>query len=259
MAIQKTALYVVAALVLSTAGLIGQQPAAPSHEGLPDISGVWNRLDTVGGHSYGGVSATFPTAQLLPEAAAKLPPPPPPEAPPPAYDIRAQNDPAPRCAVGGGPGTGNVSPTINSAGMSIVATRDLVMMLRDGAQGGRYMFADGREFPSRLTGQYTVGRWEKDAFVATTRGMPPGMTGFGRGRVESSTELIETFRPSSDGQRLTITYEYRDPKVYVKPLVYDIVFERLPAGQQVWETWCDSRLWIEANAKGTLKAIPEAP
>ena len=85
-------------------------------EGLPDISGVWNRLDTVGGHSYGGVSATFPRAQLNPEFEAKLPPPPPPEAPPPTYDIRAQNDPAPRCAVGGGPGTGNTSPTINSAG-----------------------------------------------------------------------------------------------------------------------------------------------
>ena len=74
-----------------------------------------------------------------------------------------------------------------------------------------------------------------------------------------STELIETFRLSPDGQRLTITYEYRDPKVYVKPLVYDIVFERLPAGQQIWETWCDSRLWIEANAKGTLKPRPEVP
>ena len=174
MAKLRKVLLVVAALMLSTAALFAQQPAAPSHEGLPDISGVWNRLDTVGGHSYGGVSATFPRAELLPEAAAKLPPPPPPEAPPPAYDIRAQNDPAPRCAVGGGPGTGNTSPTINSAGMSIVATRDLVLMLRDGAQGGRYMFADGRSFPSRLTGQYTIGRWEKDAFVATTRGMPTG-------------------------------------------------------------------------------------
>jgi hypothetical protein len=246
--------------VLSSSTALAQQPAQPSHEGLPDISGVWNRLDTVGGHSYGGVSSTFPRAELTPEAAAKLPPPPPPEAPPPSYDIRAQNDPAPRCAVGGGPGTGNVSPTINSAGMSIVATRDLVLMLRDGTQGGRYMFADGRAFPSTLTGQYTIGRWEKDAFVATTRGLPRGMTGFGRGWIEpTTTELIETFRPSPDGQRLTITYEFRDPKIYVKPLVYDIVFERLPAGQQIWETWCDSRLWIEANAKGTLKTIPDAP
>jgi hypothetical protein len=85
------------------------------------------------------------------------------------------------------------------------------------------------------------------------------MTGFGRGWTEPSTELVETFRLSPDGQRLTITYEWNDPKVYVKPLVYDIVFERLPANQQIWESWCDSRLWIEANQKGTLKPRPEAP
>jgi hypothetical protein len=244
--------------MLLSASLSAQQPTDP-HAGLPDISGVWNRLDTVGGHSYGGVSAAFPTAQLHPEFAAKLPPPPPPEAPPPAYDIRAQNDPTPRCAVGGGPGTGNTTPTITSLGMSIVATRDLVLMLRDGAHGGRYMFSDGRAFPSRLTGPYTVGRWEKDAFVATTRGLPTGQTGFGKGWIEPSTELIETFRPSPDGQRLTITYQWNDPKVYVKPLVYEIVFERLPAHQQIWESWCDSRLYIEAEQKGALKVIPEAP
>lgn len=255
----RISLNVVGALLFAAASALAQQAAPPPMEGLPDISGVWNRLDTVGGHSYGGVSATFPRAQLNPEFEAKLPPPPPPEAPPPKYDIRAQNDPAPRCAVGGGPGTGNTSPTINSAGMSIVASRDLVLMLRDGAQGGRYMFADGRPFPARFNGLYTIGRWEKDAFVARTRGFGPGMTGFGRGWTESSTELIETFRVSPDGQRLTVTYEYNDPKIYVKPLVYDIVFERLPPNQQIWETWCDSKLWIDANAKGTLKVIPEAP
>jgi hypothetical protein len=251
---------VMAVAALSTAGLLAQQPAAqPPAAPLPDISGIWNRLDTVGGHSYTGISDAFPTAQLHAEYAAKLPPPPRPDAPPPAYDIRAQADPAPRCAVGGGPGTGNTSPTINSAGMSLVASKDLVLMLRDGAHGGRYMFTDGRPFPSRFNGLYTIGRWEKGTLVTTTRGFTPGMTGFGRGWTEPSTELVETFRLSPDGQRLTITYEWNDPKVYVKPLVYDIVFERLPANQQIWESWCDSRLWIEANRKGTLKPRPEAP
>jgi len=256
----------VAALLLSAGALAQQQAAPPPHEGLPDISGVWNRLDTYGGGSYGGISAGFPRAQLLPEFAAKLPQEafqgigaPPAPAAVPLYDIASSADPAPRCAVGGGPGTGNTSPTINSAGMSILATRDLVLMLRDGAHGGRYMFADGRPFPARLNGLYTIGRWEKDAFVARTRGFGPGQTGFGRGWTEASTELIETFRPSADGNRLTITYEYTDPKIYVKPLVYDIVFERLPANQQIWENSCDSKLWIDANAKGTLKPRPEVP
>lgn len=239
-------------VVLSTP-ILAQQPAPPSPADLPNISGVWNRLDTFGARSYDEVTASFPQAQLLPEAAAKLPPQQfegfgaPPPGPPPVYDIRAQNNPTPRCAVGGGPGTGNTSPNINSAGMSIVASRDLVLMLRDGAQGGRFMYADGRPFPSRLNGLYTIGHFEKDAFIATTRGFTPGMTAFGRGWIEPTTELVETFRASADGERLTITYEWRDPKVYAKPLVYEITFERLPAGQQVWETWCDAKAWIDAN------------
>jgi hypothetical protein len=143
--------------------------------------------------------------------------------------------------------------------MSLVATKDLVLMLRDGAQGGRYMFADGRPFPARFNGLYTVGRWEKDAFVATTRGFTPGMTGFGRGWTEPTTELVETFTLSPDKNRLVITYQWNDPKVYVKPLVYEIHSERLPANQQIWESWCDSRLWIEANQKGALKTRPEVP
>ena len=152
-------LIVVVIGLLTAHGLLAQQPpAAASHEGLPDISGIWNRLDTFGARSYDEVTANFPQAELLPEAAAKLPPKQfegfgaPPPGPPPVYDIRAQNNPTPRCAVGGGIGTGNTSPNINSAGMSIVATRDLVLMLRDGAQGGRYMFADGRPFPAKFRG-----------------------------------------------------------------------------------------------------------
>ena len=251
---------VVALGVLAAVGPHAQQPAATTSAApIVDLSGVWNRLDTVGGHSYTGISDAFPPAQLHPEFAAKLPPPPRPDAPPPAYNIREQSDPAPRCAVGGGAGTGNTSPTINSAGMSLVVTKDLVLMLRDGATGGRYMFTDGRPFPARFNGLYTVGRWENDAFVATTRGFTPGMTGFGRGWTEPTTELVETFKLSPDNNRLVITYQWNDPKVYVKPLVYEIHFERLPANQQIWETWCDSQLWIEANQKGTLKPRPEAP
>ena len=49
--------------------------------------------------------------------------------------------------------------------MSIIANSDLVLMLRDGAQGGRYMFADGRPFPSRFNGLYSIGRFENGAFL----------------------------------------------------------------------------------------------
>jgi len=252
--------FIVALAALSATALYAQQPAA--NQAAPpniDLSGVWNRLDTVGGHSYTGISDAFAPAQLHPEFAAKLPPLPPPQAPPPVYNIRDQFDPAPRCAVGGGAGTGNTSPTINSAGISMVVTSDLVLMMRDGVAGARYIFTDGRAFPARPNGLYTIARWEGNTLVATTRGFTPGMTGFGRGWTEASTELVETFKLSPDGGRMTITYQWNDPKVYVKPLVYELEFERLPANQQIWESWCDAKLWIDANPGGAAAPRPNVP
>jgi hypothetical protein len=256
----KTAFRVFGFVLLSIGMAAAQQPAdrAP-YETLPDISGIWNRIDPVGGGSFGGVQGAFPRAELQPEYAARLPKPVPSTALPPPYNIKEQTEPTPRCGVGGETGTGNSSPTVTSGGMQLAATPDLVLMLRDGAHGGRYMFADGRPFPSRFSGLYSIGRWEKDAFVATTRGFVSGMTGIGRGWAEPSTELIETFRASANGQRLTVTHEWRDPKVYVKPHVYDVVYERLEPHLQIWESWCDSKRWIEGNAKGALKPRPEVP
>src|SRR5688572_3336572 len=97
-------------------------PAPPPRlpaEAHPDISGIWNRVDTVGAGSWGGLAATFPRAELTPDYAAKLPPEqfvgvgtPPAGFVPPTYDINAQAPVATRCAVGGGgfnAGGGNIN------------------------------------------------------------------------------------------------------------------------------------------------------
>ena len=62
-----------------------------------------------------------------------------------------------------------------------------------------------------------------------------------------------------NGQLAFFGFAEGDYTVYVTPLVYEIQFERLPATQQIWESWCDSQLWIEANQQGTLQPRPEAP
>jgi hypothetical protein len=51
--------------------------------------------------------------------------------------------------------------------------------------------------------------------------------------------LTETFKPSADGKRLTITYTWNDPAVYAKPHTYDMTFERWDDGY-VFETYCDA-------------------
>ena len=246
-----------AALALAfSASLLAQQPAAPAAAPPADLlnglSAIWNRIDPVGSGSYDRIPIAEP--ELRPEYKAKIPAeaydgfgPPPPGWVPPPYDIRNQSTGPARCAVGGGGG----GVDVNSAGMALMASKDLVLMLRDGGQGARQIYVDGRTFPERLTGLYSIGRWENGALVVKTRGFTAGGVGFdrsyGRGYRETTTEVTETMRPSADGKRLVITYTYEDPKVFVKPWVFDLNFERLPADQWSFESWCDSREWIAAN------------
>ncbi len=265
-----------AALLIVTLGVGAgaQQPAAPM---IPNISGLWNRLDTEGGGSYGGIDELFPKAQLLPEAAAKLPPPqdqglgtagtvtpPVVRLPNGAYltpAVAAAGGPSPtagHCNIGGG-GFGGVD--INSAGMEIVATRDEVVIARDGAAGGRRIYMD-RKMPdvSRITptaGGYSVGRFENGTLVVTTTGFAPGMTAFGRGWRERETQLTEVFKLSPDGKKLTITYTWNDPKVYAKPHTYDINFERWETGY-AYENYCDASIDHPENYTSTRLVEPDA-
>jgi hypothetical protein len=234
-------------------------PAPVPAELLNALSGIWNRIDPTGSGSYDAIY--FPEPEMRPEYVAKLPKddydgfgPPPPGWKLPEYNIAAQATGPARCAVGGGPaGAGGGGVDVSSSGMALMASKDLVLMLRDGAQGARQIYVDGRSFPERFTGLYSIGRWENGALVVKTRGFTAGVVGNdrnrGRGYREPSTEVTESMKPSPDGQRLVITYTYEDPKIFVKPWVYDITFERLPINQYVFESWCDSRLWIEANTK----------
>jgi hypothetical protein len=231
-------------------------PGLPA-EVHPDISGIWNRLDTIGSGSWSALSLAFKNAELQPEYAARLPPPqyagvgtPPPGFTPPAYDINAQAPVAQRCAVGGGgfnAGGGGIN--IDSSGMSLMLSHDELLMLRDGQQGARHIRLDGKGFPdsTRMNGLFSIGKWEGDNLVVTTRGFTSAIVQYGRGWTEPSTELTERFKLLSDGNHLVISYTYTDPKVYIRPHVYDLVFERLPNNLNILENWCDAKEWIEWN------------
>lgn len=245
-----------AALALCGAVMAQQQSAvAPG----PELSGIWNRLDNAGGGSYAGIDRLFPRAQLRPEAAAKLPPPVDQgldaSSPQPLF-VRAANGAflTPAAAAAGGPsatagrcniGAGFGGLDINSAGMAIMQSSDEVIIARDGAAGGRRLYLN-REMPplSRIAPTaigYSIARWEGGALVVTTTGFAPGLVAFGRGWRERATVLTESLKLTPDGKRLSITYTWTDPKVYVKPHTYTIQFERVDNGY-VFETWCDASI-----------------
>lgn len=248
--------------LLVAAELRAQAPARPA-AATTDISGVYTRLDTSGGGSYGGITEQFPRAQLRPEFEALVPPPADqglgPARPQPqaavarpngtgqAYftpAVQAAGGPANegRCNAGGGGGV-----DINSSGMAVMQSKDEVVLVRDGGSGGRHIYLDGRRHPdpSRWIPNgpgHSIGHWENGNLVVSTVGMTAGVLGFGRGYRTPETELVETYKMSSDGKTLTITYAWNDPKVYVKPHVYDISFARGDVNSFVFEDWCDASI-----------------
>ena len=253
----KHAIVLLGVMLAATSDAAAQQQQA--QQKTPDLSGIWNRLDTGGGGTYHGIDLMFPKAQLLPEIEAKLPPdldqglgPATNAAPlvrlangayltPPAAAAGGPSATAGRCNIRGfGDGI-----DINSAGVSIVQSKDEVVLLRDGSAGGRRIYLD-RAMPdlTRVTpspGGYSVGRWENGALVVTTTGFAPGLVSFGRGWKDRETVLTEVFRADPDGKHFTVSYTWNDPKIYTEPHTYNIVFERWDSGY-VFENWCDASI-----------------
>ena len=219
-----------------------QQPA------IPDLGDGWVRIDTEGSGDFGGLTSKFAPAVLTPAAAAELKKA---AAPPPRFDY-ARDASTPRAegeayivtegrcgqALGGG-----VPLEPNSAAFFMTQTRDKVLITREGA-GARYLYLDGRPHPNLAswtpTNQgHSVARYEQGDLIVETIGINAGNVTAG-GRRTPETKLTERFHLSADGQRLTITYTWTDPKIYVKPHSYSLHFDRLPPGNYAIEDWCDA-------------------
>jgi hypothetical protein len=236
---------VVVVMVCLAAAVRAQQ--RPDATAVPDLEGGWVRLDVDGSGSFGGLASKFPRAVLTPAAraaqaeAAK-------RAAQPRFDY-ARDASRPRGAGEGYVVTdgncnlpGGVEP--NSSAFHIVQSRDQVLMVRENPGLPRTIYLDGRAHPdlSRIAPNgvgHSTGRYEAGALVIDTIGLSAGNVTAGGWRTPE-TRLTERYRLSADGQRLTITYTWTDPKVYVKPHTYEIVAERTPAGSWAFESWCDS-------------------
>ena len=114
---------------------------------------------------------------------------------------------------------GGVEP--NSSAFHVVQSRDQVLIVRENPGLPRTIYMDGRAHPdlSRLTPTavgHSTGRYEAGALVVETIGLATGNVTAGGWRTPE-TRLVERYRLSSDGRRLTISYTWQDPKVYVKP------------------------------------------
>jgi hypothetical protein len=235
-------------LLLVVLGLVAAPPGWAQQQGIPDLTDGWVRIDTEGSGAFDGLTSKFAPAVLTPAAAAELK-----KAAPPArrFDY-ARDSLTPRAegeayvvtegrcnqALGGG-----VPLEPNSAAFFITQGRDKVLITREGA-GARHLYLDGRPHPSLAswtpTNQgHSVARYEQADLIIDTIGINTANVTAG-GRRTPATTLTERFHLSPDGQRLTITYTWTDPKIYVKPHSYSLHFDRLPPGSYAIEDWCDA-------------------
>jgi hypothetical protein len=241
---------VVAAVLLATfigsAGAAAAQPRAAA--AIPDLSGGWLRVDD-GSGSFDGTVEKHPPAALTAEGQA----------------LRVQGDGrnviAADAAAGKRPaneagqpyivnsgactpeGTGGSAINHNSTAMFILQSKDEVLMVREGP-GGRRFHMDGRPHPvvARLTPSmygHSIGHYEGNALIVETVGLSVGNVP-GGGKRRPATRLIERMELTPDRKYLKITYTWDDPGLYVRPHIYQYVFERLPEDSYALETWCDS-------------------
>ena len=98
----------------------------------------------------------------------------------------------------------------------------------------RYIYTDGREHPpldeyEPTTNGHSVGRWEGDTLVVSTVGFSErGVKAIpGGGFRTPQSRLVERFRLLNDGQRLSVTFTWEDPKVFQQPHAYEYRYYRV--------------------------------
>jgi hypothetical protein len=110
--------------------------------------------------------------------------------------------------------------------------------------GARVIHIDGRGHPpaaniSPRPSGHSIGHFENGVLLTDVVGLPAG-SGLAGAIRTPATRLNERFELSPDGQRLTITYTYSDPDLYVKPFTYALQFDRQPKPSFALDEWCDA-------------------
>jgi hypothetical protein len=248
----------------------------PSPAAGARLEGDWVRIDPDGVGSFDGLSGVVPAAQLRSGVTGggrgdarggrggregAEPTGPHPEGVP--YIVVAQ----PCSGFGGGRGNGGLLVNPDSGGVHFIEHKDEVIFA--GERGGvRHIYLDRRGHPdpshrAATPAGHSIGRYEGGTLIVETTGFTAGAVPGGGVRTPE-TRLVERFELSPDGQRLTIVYTWDDPKIYQKPHVYRLYFERAPAVKSngalvsyALEEWCDAGDPIEKQSiippKQTIK------
>jgi hypothetical protein len=241
--------------------------AVVSTQAVPDLEGVFVRVDTVGGRYWNALNELIPRAELIDGASAGR-----------GGDGRGRGAGGraggrigagaagrqPWEAVGGAgcAGGGFVNLMQHSSAFHIVQHRDEVVLVGEMPMTRR-IYMDGRKHPDLSIWEgsgvgHSIGRYEGDTLVVETVGFAGGGIP-GGGRATRETVLTERFRLSADGKMLHATMTWDDPKIYRKPHVYDFFYQRMPDDAYAFEEWCDMSDPRQHQALGGMPGRGGAP
>ncbi len=236
-------------LLLSLALMLSAFPivsvAAVSTTAGADLTGFWERRDTVGGGSFGGILESLPKAVLA--DGFVMPTAPPLQLTPPTTG--KPNDAGVPYVVTTGRCFTSASVAIpffmtHSAPIDIVQTNAEVLIIPE-MPGAQRIYLDrqvhppaGSLAPSGLG--HSIGHWEGDTLVVHTVGMTAGGGIPGGGYRTPETELTQRFRLIQGGQQLEVQFTWTDPKIYKQPHTFALTYFRMPPETYALEEWCDS-------------------
>jgi|SRR5215467_7498808 len=210
-------------------GLLAQSVPAK----LPDISGFWERKDDAGSGSFGGTLEKIPKASLKPEIIETN------------RQAQAQQQAGYVVSFGSRWCLTNMYPFFmqHSAAWDIVQTQDEIVLVPEVHTFARHIYLDGRKHPDAAVLHMTVnghsiGHWEGDTLVVDSVGFSGGGGTPGGGRTSPNSHLVERFRLLDNGKRLSVTFAWDDPTVYLKPHTYELTYHKSAPDTYAFEEYC---------------------
>jgi len=219
-----------------------EAPAPRTPDGKPDFTGVWQGFGALGGTpAQAQPESDVPVAGFANVGQnMKEPLPLRPEYKALADERRAdggKDNPEAVCLP-----MGIMQFHTQGAPRKFIQTPDVLVILYEASMGIRQIFTDGRRIPENDPQPwwygYSVGHWEGDTLVVTTKGLRDGewLDIFGTPLTDAAT-YTERFRRVSYG-RMEIDITVDDPKAYTKPWTVR-VNQRIMPEQELLEFVCN--------------------
>lgn len=231
-------LFLVLAFPISSGSTFAQSSSNLNpKEGVPDLSGLWLRVDPAGSGSFKGLEDSLPKPELVhPQSTlpAAVQPPQAPHGPLDPYIVTNGE-----CDTTGAQGLLMMG---HPAALDIVQAKKEIVVSSE-VSNSRFFYFDGRSLPAfgsydyQPTG-YSVAHWDGDVLDVETVGFPPSAKD--RGPAVTDTHLLERYSLSNGGQLLSVKFTWIDPKIFLKPWTYTYTYKKLPPGSYAFEEWCDS-------------------